>query len=349
MAKNENEVSNSTATVTAYTLAIGAVGAAIAWSLGFPVFLITGPALLLSLVGVTGLPLKISTNVRDIAFLFIGLSIGAGVDAQAADAFLRWPLAFLALAGMLTVALWASQLMLNRLFGFDPATAVLAATPGHLSFVIGLGESENADTTKIIVTQSVRLLALTLTVPFIAMLLGVDFNAGILPNGITMSAINVLILLALAIPLGLLLKHFKTPAGLLIGAMIVSSIGHLSDLTPGRLTPYIALPGFLVIGTLIGSRFSGITLEQLRRYLLAGLTTTALTVGIAILVALPVATFLDMPLVHVLVAFAPGGLETMIAMGAVLGANAGFIAACHVGRLLFLTVLVPAMLVHARR
>jgi uncharacterized membrane protein AbrB (regulator of aidB expression) len=34
----------------------------------------------------------------------------------------------------------------------------------------------------------------------------------------------------------------------------------------------------------------------------------------------------------------------MIAMGAVLGANPGFVAACHIGRLLLLPLLVPALL-----
>jgi len=55
-----------------------------------------------------------------------------------------------------------------------------------------------------------------------------------------------------------------------------------------------------------------------------------------------------MPVAHVLVAFAPGGLETMIAMGAVLGVVPGFVAACHVARLMVLTVLVPAMLGRVR-
>jgi len=48
-----------------------------------------------------------------------------------------------------------------------------------------------------------------------------------------------------------------------------------------------------------------------------------------------------MPVAHVVVAFAPGGLETMVAMGVMLGANPGFIVACHIARLLVLSVLVP--------
>ena len=37
----------------------------------------------------------------------------------------------------------------------------------------------------------------------------------------------------------------------------------------------------------------------------------------------------------------------MIVMGAALGANPGFVAACHVGRLLVLSVLIPFMAARA--
>jgi uncharacterized membrane protein AbrB (regulator of aidB expression) len=68
------------------------------------------------------------------------------------------------------------------------------------------------------------------------------------------------------------------------------------------------------------------------------------SVGCAAAAALPVAAMLDMPLGHVLIAFAPGGLETMVAMGAALGADPGFVAACHVARLAWLGALLPVML-----
>ncbi len=51
-----------------------------------------------------------------------------------------------------------------------------------------------------------------------------------------------------------------------------------------------------------------------------------------------------MPTAHVLTAFAPGGLETMIAMGAAMGASPGFIAASHMARLMLLLALVPLFL-----
>ena len=159
-----------------------------------------------------------------------------------------------------------------------------------------------------------------------------------------MRGFHLLGLIAFAVVLSLIFKRFNVPAAILIGAMVASAVLHAMELTPGVLPENIALPCFLIIGTLIGTRFSGIKLEQLKKALLAGLTTTFDSILLTVLTAVPVAYFLMIPTAHVVVAFSPGGLETMIAMGAVLGANPGFIAACHIGRLMLLPFLIPALL-----
>lgn len=330
--------------VTFYTIATGAVGAVIGYLLGLPVFLLTGPAIAISAIGLAGVQFEITPLIRDITFVFIGIGIGSGVDAQAAEAFLSWPLAFAFLAIMLIAAMIACKALLRGIFGFDDSSAVLAASPGHLSFVISMSESLGIDITRVAVVQSVRLLALTLCVPFVALFFGINVGGSFLPVGQVMQIQVVIALVGIAVAFGLLLKRLNVPAALLVGAMAVSAIAHLSDWAPGMLAPSVTNTCFVIMGTLIGTRFSGISISELGKSLSAGLATTALTVLFALIAALPTALLLEMPIAHVLVAFAPGGLETMIVMGAVLGANPGFVAACHVGRLLVLTVLVPAML-----
>ena len=151
-------------------------------------------------------------------------------------------------------------------------------------------------------------------------------------------------LIAVSSAVGMVLKRFNIPAAILIGGLITSSFAHAVDLTPGVLPADIALPCFMIMGTLIGTRFSGISLLQLKAALFAGLTITIISVMLCVFAALPIAYILGMPVAHIIVAFAPGGLETMIAMGAVLGANPSFVAACHIARLLFLPLLIPTML-----
>ncbi len=330
--------------VTLYTLVVGAIGAGVEYWLSLPVFILTGPAILVSFMGVTNIRFAVADVVRDVAFVFIGIGIGASVNAQATAAFLAWPLAFVGLVIMLVAIVVICRFLLTNYFGFDRRSAVLAATPGHLSFVISLGNALNLNVGKVAVVHSVRLLALTLLVPFTAVTFGVEIEPNILPPGMPMQNHHLIALLAASLTFGLVLKRFNVPAALLIGSLAVSSFAHIMDITPGVLSPAIALPCFMIMATMIGTRFSGVTFSLLKQGLLAGLATTAVASLLATIAALPVAAILGMPVTHVIVAFAPGGLETMIAMGAVLGANPGFVAACHVGRLLFLTVLVPFFL-----
>jgi len=333
--------------MTLLTLGVGAVGAGLGALAGLPLYVLCGPAILVCALSLAGMRLGIANGFRDVAFLFIGIGVGAGVNTEAAAAMLRWPLAFVMLAVMLLVAMILSREVLVRVFGFSPKAGVLAGAPGHLSFVLALGDSYKVNLPQIAVSQSVRVLLLTLTVPFIAAMVGIEVSGAALPQGVTISVVHLCVLVVLSVLMGWGLERLRVPAPLLIGAMVVSAAGHLSELAPGVLEPKITMACLVLMGALIGSRFAGTAPRLVLRYAGAGLAITCVTVGLAVAASVPMAAFLDMPLAHVLVAFAPGGLETMIVMGAVLGANPGFVAACHVGRLLVLSVLIPLLAARA--
>ncbi|MEE9389268.1 MAG: AbrB family transcriptional regulator [Paracoccaceae bacterium] len=325
------------------TLLVGAIGATLGYALSFPVFILTGPAILVMLLSLIGMKFCIAPPLQDAALLLIGIAIGASVDTQAAQVFLRWPVAFALLGVMLFCILYSSH-MLSWLFGYDRHTAVLASTPGHMAFVMTMGVSLNLNVAQVAVVQAVRLFALNMLVPFTALAFGLQLNALPVQTTPTLSLLHLAVLLIAGVTLGLLFKRLNTPAPLLMGGLLVSTLAHISNLTPGPLNPSIAIPAFLVIGTLSGARFSGISLALLKSSLAAGVVVTAIAATWSLLAAYLVAQYLGMPLIHVMVAFAPGGLGTMVALGAVIGANPGFVAAIHVARLLMLIVLVPMML-----
>jgi membrane AbrB-like protein len=339
----------SSLVVTGQTLILGGIGAWVAGMLGAPIAVLTGPALLVSLAALAGLKMGIDDSVRNLTFLLIGVGIGSGVDTDATQAMLRWPVAFAVLGVMLAATMWLCARLLEKGFGLPRRSAYLASAPGHLSFVVSLSSALELDTTRIVVIQSVRLLALTLSVPVIAIAFGYELSDQFMPPGSPISIRHLGVLLGLGLVIGYVFDKIGLPAALLIGGMVASSIGHGSGLTPGILHPWLTFLGLMTVGTLIGARFDGITRAALAQSLAAGLAATALTTLMATLAALPVAYALGLDPTHVLIAFAPGGLETMIAMGVVLGANPGFVAACHVARLLFLTALIPAFVGRIKR
>lgn len=329
---------------TARALIVGSAGAAIAHALSVPAAVLIGPALAVSLAGLRGAGVDIAEPLRAICFVVLGIGIGTGFDPQAGHAILRWPLAFVVLFAALVVIIWLCRAALVRWFGFDPRSAALASAPGHLSFVLSLAHDSGCDVARVAVVQTIRLLALTLSVPFVAMLMGYAMPASMMPATGVALPLHVAALALAGVGLSLVLRRLSLPAPLLLGPFAVSALGQISGLTPGGLPNWLLLPAFLVLGALIGTRFAGMTFRRFRESLAAGLTATAIAVAVATLAALPVAVWLDMPAAHVVVAFAPGGLETMIALGAAMGASPGFVAATHIVRLLILTFLIPLSL-----
>ncbi|MEM9968555.1 MAG: AbrB family transcriptional regulator [Pseudomonadota bacterium] len=340
----QSQLRDPTGGNTLKTLVVGGFGAGIAWWISAPVFILIGPALAVSVAGLWSVRTAIHPVLRDLCFLVLGVAVGAGFDADAVGVMLRWPLAFAVMLLVIVATLLVCRGLLVRLYGFDRRAAILAAAPGHLSFVVAAATAMQADVARISIAQSVRLLALTLLIPFVAFGFGIDVSGIILPVGQTMTLFHVSALLVLGLALGLLFTRLSLPAPLLLGAMCVSALGHLSSLTPGYVPDWLLMPAYLVLGALIGTRFCGVDLSMLRRGFLVGMLITFVAVLFSALGAVPMAWALGMPPLHVLVAFAPGGLETMIAMGVILGAVPGFVAACHIARLLMLTVLLPVFL-----
>lgn len=328
---------------TLITLAIAALGAAGAYALRVPVYMLTGPAMAVSLAGLAGVRVQIDPRFRDTCFVVLGLTVGAGFNSEALSTMIRWPVAFVVIAGITWATMLACRAVLARGFGFARDTALLAGAPGHLSFVIAMAESNGRDVVRVSVTQSVRLLLLTLVVPFVALAMGVDLGGAVMPQGAGWPWWVLGVLAALALLAGQLLKRWRVPAHLLIGAMLVTGAWQLGGVAPGVMPEWLALPAYVALGALIGTRFSGITVADLLRNLAAGLAITFVAVVISGIAAVLVAAALGMPPSHILVAFAPGGLETMIAMGVVLGVAPGFVAACHITRLMVLSVLLPVM------
>jgi membrane AbrB-like protein len=330
--------------VTVLTVLIGICGAAVGWALSMPAAFLIGPALAVTLASVAGLKMGITDWLRDVCMVSLGMGIGAGFTTDASTAILRWPLAFAVLAVMLVAALQIIRIVLERGFGFDRKSAVLAAIPGHLSLVMGIAAGSGLDVGRIALVQTIRLLSLTVIVPFAALAMGYEMQVTVMPMGPPMQITHLAALTVAGLALALVFKRVGLPAPMLLGPMFISSLGHMAGLTPGALPGWIMSAAGLGLGTLIGARFSGMPAALVRSGLLAGIASTCISVAMAALAAVPVAMALNMPAAHVLTAFAPGGLETMIALGAAMGASPGFVAACHVMRLVVLSVLLPLFL-----
>jgi uncharacterized protein len=329
------------------TLALGAAGAFLFWLIGFPAAVLTGPAAVVSVATLLGFRSSLPDRLRDTVFIVIGVSIGSTVTPEVVETALAWPASLAVLSVTLVLVLVTVKAALMRGFGYDRLTAMLAATPGHLSFVLGISADLNADVARVALVQTVRVLLLTLLVPVLISAWGAVGTA-YLPDYGLISVPAAAIVFALALAFGLVFKRLRFPAPLLLGAMAVSGFGHGSGLTPGALPPWLTAAAFVAMGCLIGTRFRGLGRAGLLGSFVAGTAATLIACAVAAVGAILTAELIGLPPAALLLAFAPGGVEVMAALAVETGLEPAFVAAHHVFRLVILTVIVPVFLARAR-
>lgn len=325
------------------TLIIGVIGGFVAFYLGMPAPFLVGPVIAVTIGCFSGLKLLIPTGIRDICFIVLGLSMGAGATPKVLETAQKWPLSFIMLAFVVYAIMFFGAAILQKIFGFKPRTALLAATPGHLSFVIALSEDVKADTQKIALVQSIRMLALTIILPLVLKYMDLGLPARNMPI-VSIEAKWLFILFFVTLLAGFVLKKFKMPAAYLIAGMVISTFTHLTSLVEGVTPQSLVIPSFIILGCLIGTRFNGANLQTVKQVLIPSVVNFLSAFSVAAIGALIVYWVTGLPYAQIIIAFTPGGVEAMIAMSLLLNADPTFVAAHHILRLFILAALLPWMI-----
>ena len=323
---------------TAVSIAAG--GAVIAFWAGLPAPYLTGSALSVTIASIVGIRSDIHPYLRNLAFVLIGIAMGSSITPEVYEAARYWYTSFSLLAVTLVIILWVCPRLLKQFWKLDSTSAFLASSPGHLSFVLGLTMSTNADIATVSIIQSIRVLMLTLVVPLIVTLLG--YEPVSLPGGEHALPVQQLFFLfAAALGLAWCAERQRMPAAYLLCGMAIAGASQITGVASGGLHPLVAMPSIVVMGAILGTRFSGVSKIALLNALSAGLCVTAVVLLVSALAAIAFSRFSGLPVAQLLIAFAPGGVEAMAALALMLDADPAFVAAHHAWRLVVLMLILP--------
>jgi membrane AbrB-like protein len=331
---------------TLAALAIAAAGGLVASAAGLPAGILIGATVAVAIAAAAGLRLAVPGGMRDVAFAALGAALGAGATPDLAAEIARWPLALLVLP-VVVAAMMAVSLVAFRLIGaLRGVAALLASSPGALSYVIALAEDRRVDMRPVIVLQTLRLFLVTVALPPVVVMAG--GGAMVAPGPIAPEAgigpIGSLVLVAGAFAAGWVLARLRVPAAYLFGGIAVSMPVHLFGWVEGRPHEAVVIAAFLVVGALVGTRLGEIRRTEMARLAGAGTLAALLASAVAAAFAWPVAARLDLPFGQVWIAYAPGGVEAMAAIGLALGYDPVFVALHHVARLFLLAVALPLLI-----
>ena len=326
----------------ALTLLVSALGAALFAALGLPLPFLLGPMLACLAAALAGAPLKGHKPASDAMRTVLGVAIGASITPAL---FARLPemAASLALVPVSVALIGAAGYpILRRVFGFDHATAWYGAMPGGLQDMLAFGEEAGGDVRALGLIHATRVLIVVTVLPFVmAGMLGLDLSD---PPGRPASEVpprDLALLLASALGGWWAARRVGLFGASILGPMIAAAALSLSGLLESRPPVEAILAAQFFIGFGVGVKYVGVTWQELRRDVLAGVVYTAAIFALAAAVGLAAIRLAGAPFVEALLAFSPGGQAEMVILALVAGADVAFVVAHHLTRIVIVIAGAP--------
>lgn len=328
---------------TLETLVIATAGGGLFLWAQLPGGLITGAMIAVGIAAIAGRPLMVPAAVTQSMLVLLGISLGSLVSRQLLQHVSAYPLTIGLLALATFCSTFGSSLYLQRVHGWDQTSAFLAGAPGALSQIIILAAEKGADVPAIAVVQTVRVIILTAALPLLLTLTGLAPASPPTVLFATASPLELAELIAASVAVSLLLRLIKFPASWMFGAMIGSSLLHGAGIVEGGLPPWARGVALVGIGAVIGARFARMRIKTLIGHLNASLGSFAIAIAISGIFVAFIALTTHVHFADIVVAFAPGAMDAMLALALTLHIDPIFVGAHHLSRFVFVTISTPGI------
>lgn len=306
-----------------------------------------GPIAAISLYSLkTGERMYWPITIRNTALIVLGYAMGRPFTVETGYKILEHlPLMLIATLITVFVGILVGYIT-HRKTGISLETCLLGCVPGGLSQMVVLAEEmENTDQTAVTIMQTVRMLSVVFSVPFLTMHVLHDGDPiAAMANSHLPAASNqeILIYICVAIAGAFLARFLRLPTAFLLGPILFTGAFILGTGIPAPVVPsYMISIAQICVGTYIGS---SINLAKIKRY--HGLMP-CLFVGVAgvLLVSLftgyMVVALTSVSFVTAFLSTAPGGLAEMGITALIVGADISTMTAYQLVRLLFIMLLFP--------
>jgi uncharacterized protein len=330
--------------MTSVTRAVtfGFLGGALCFATGVPAPWLAGSLVATIIAIYSNQKLDLPEAPRTSAFILLGVQTGTSVNAETLSRAARWPLSIVCLALTVGLIVWSCMFYYQRYRNWDKQTALFASLPGALSLVILLATTSGADMRRVTIAQCMRLFFLIAALPAAIKIISPLHESGVVTAQMG-SVFEILLLVAASTVAGLLLAWLKIPAGLILGATLASAALELSGEVYGAAPDSILVPANIILGIMIGLRFKGIPLTELRASIVDGFAGFVIAMVIAVVGAVATTQLADLPLALTLLAFAPGGLEAMTIMAFALNLDPAYVASHQVARYIGMVLFMPTV------
>jgi membrane AbrB-like protein len=329
----------------ALALLIGAIAGYAAFRAGMPLPWMIGPMIANTVAAMLHAPVAAPVRLRPVVIPVIGVMLGSSISSEIFAALAGWAVTVAMMMPFLAAAATMSYLIYRRIGGYDPVTAYYAAMPGGLNDMLLFGIAAGGEEKRIALAHATRILVVIACVGlFYGLVLGVRAGGA---GGRPWIALDVLnwqdwLLLAgcaaIGAPLG---NALRLPAGNLVGPMVLSGLAHVAHLVSVAPPTLIVNLAQIVLGSVIGCRFLGVTARQIVRDLRLGALSAMSMIAVAVVFAELTAAATGTSPAEVFLAYSPGGLTEMSLLALAMGQDVAYVSVMHLLRILLVILAAP--------
>lgn len=344
-------LSLSFAARVAFTLALALAAALACVALRTPLPWMLGPLVATALLSMAGAPTDSATPLRNAGQWAIGCVLGLYFtpEVTALVASLWWAvvlgIAWALLMGWAFGA-WLYRMHAPRMHGVPAsmmrATSYFAGAIGAASEMTLLAEREHARTDLVAASHSLRVLIVTLSIPFALQYSGLQ--AGLLaPAPRVVQPAGLLLLAVLTGAGALLMRRLGRANPWFMGALLVSMGLTMASITLSAVPQALLNAAQLVIGVSLGVRFRREFLHTAPRWLVSVALGTVVLMLVCALFAWALAHATGLPWATLVLGTSPGGIAEMSITAKVLRLGVPVVTAFQVCRLIAVLLLVAPL------
>ena len=280
-------------------------------------------------------------NISTAARTILGVAIGASITPEIVD---RIPqlLGSVALIPIYVALIGIVGVPFFRRLGYDPVTSWYAAMPGGLHDMVAFGKEAGGDARALALIHVTRMLIIVTLAPIILTLFyGASLSGAFGEPARNLPTVELFLMAAAALIGWKVGERVGLFGASILGPMIITAALSLGGVIHSRPPVEAIVVAQLLIGLGIGVQYVGVTLRELRSFILSGVSFVfILAILAAIFTEIVTVTGLAKPIEGFL-AFAPGGQAEMTILALAAGADLGFIIVHHLTRVVIVIMGAP--------
>lgn len=325
-----------------YTFIVGLIGVVVFLGLGLPLPWLFGPLTGCLIAALLGIQMHAVKPLNDAMRTILGVAVGATVTvAFLGDLVGMWRT--LILTPFLVLAIGVLGIpYFQKVWGYDWATSYYSTMPGGLQDMLIFGEEAGGNVRAMSLIHATRVLVIVIALPFLLrQFWDVDLSRPPGAAATSIAPLQLVIMAFCALAGWQIAKRFGMFGASILGPLILTAIASLMGILNHRPPAEAVWAAQFFIGITVGVKYVGITTQEIRRDIVAGLgfcgILIVLTIGFVGLVqALNLA-----PPMETILAFAPGGQAELVVLALIVGADMTFVVAHHLLRIFIVILGAP--------